>query len=300
MRGAGQAVDALFIKTVLLPGAVGIIMFGLGLALIPADFARVLRFPRAVIVGLLVQTFVLVAMAFGITLVFALPPALAVGLMLLAASPGGALANIFSHLADGDVALNVTLTAVNCVLALAWVPLVLDWSLGYFMGAGHYVAPPAQKIVEVAAFIVLPVALGMIVRRLALPFALRAQAPVRILSIALLAVVIGVAIAGAGTELLDHVAAVGLACLAFNLVSMGIGYAAPRAVGLPSRQAISIAFEIGVHNSAIAIYIALSALQDETIAIPAGVYGLIQIATASLAVLWLRRRRQARALAGET
>ena len=73
--------------------------------------------------------------------------------MLLAASPGGALANIFSHLADGDVALNVTLTAVNGVLALAWVPLVLDWSLEYFLGTGHYVPPPVQKIVEVAAII---------------------------------------------------------------------------------------------------------------------------------------------------
>lgn len=290
----------LFIKTVLLPGAVGVIMFGLGLALIPADFVRVLRFPRAVIVGLLVQTVVLVAVAFGITLLFALPPALAVGLMLLAASPGGALANIFSHLAEGDVALNVTLTAVNCVLALAWVPLVLDWSLEYFMGTGHYVAPPLQKIAEVATIIVLPIVLGMIVRRLALPFALRAQAPVRILSVALLAVVIGVAIGGTGADLLDQVAAVGLACLAFNLISMAIGYAAPRAFGLPSRQAISIAFEIGVHNSAIAIYIALSALQDEMIAIPPGVYGLIQIATASLAVIGLRRRRQARTLGQAT
>ena len=121
-----QTVEMLFIQTVLLPAAVGIIMFGLGLALVPADFVRVIRFPRAVLVGLLVQTFVLAAVAFGITLLFDLPPALAVGLMLLAASPGGALANIFSHLADGDVALNITLTAVNSLLALAWVPLVLN------------------------------------------------------------------------------------------------------------------------------------------------------------------------------
>ncbi|HEX9207324.1 MAG TPA: bile acid:sodium symporter family protein [Steroidobacteraceae bacterium] len=283
--------DMPFVQTALLPGAVGIIMFGLGLALIPADFARVLRFPRAVLVGLLVQTIVLVTVAFGIAHLFALPPALAVGLMLLAASPGGALANIFSHLADGDVALNITLTAVNSVLALAWVPLVLNWSLGYFMGPGHFIAPPAQKIFEVATIIVLPVALGMVVRRLALPFALRAQNPVRVLSIVLLAVVIGVAIGHAGAELLDHFAAVGLACLAFNLTSMTLGYLAPRALGLPTRQAISIAFEIGVHNSAIAIYIALSALANEAAAIPAGIYGLVQIATASLAVAWLRRRR---------
>lgn len=286
-----HSVEMLFVQTVLLPGAVAIIMFGLGLALIPADFARVLRFPRAVIVGLLVQTVVLVAVAFGVTLLFDLPPALAVGLMLLAASPGGALANIFSHLANGDVALNITLTAVNSVLALAWVPLVLNWSLGHFFGPGHYVPPPVQKIVEVAAIVVLPVLLGMVVRRLALPLALRAQSPVRIFSIVLLAGVIGVGISGAGAELLDHLGVVGLACLCFNLASMGIGYLVPRALGLSSRQAISIAFEIGVHNSAIAIYIAMSALENPAVAVPPSLYGLMQIATASLAVVVLRRRR---------
>ena len=110
------------------PGvAVGVIMLGLGLALTPADFARVVRFPRAVIVGLLVQTIVLVVVAFAITQLFDLPPMLAVGFMLLAASPGGAMANIFSHLAHGEVALNITLTAINSVLALAWLPLVMNW-----------------------------------------------------------------------------------------------------------------------------------------------------------------------------
>ena len=127
--------DPTFIPTVLLPAAVGVIMFGLGLALTPADFARVVQFPRAVIVGLLVQTIVLVAVAFAITQLFDLPPMLAVGFMLLAASPGGAMANIFSHLAHGDVALNITLTAINSVLALVWLPLVLNWSLVQFLGA---------------------------------------------------------------------------------------------------------------------------------------------------------------------
>ena len=287
-----QTVEMLFVQTGLLPAAVGIIMFGLGLALVPADFVRVIRFPRAVLVGLLVQTFVLAAVAFGITLLFDLPPALAVGLMLLAASPGGALANIFSHLADGDVALNITLTAVNSLLALAWVPLVLNWSLGYFFGPGHYVPPPVQKILEVAAIVVLPVLLGMLARHLSPPLALRAQAPVRALSVVLLAGVIAVALVSGGAELLDHFAVVGLACLFFNLVSMAIGYLVPRALGLSSRQAISISFEIGVHNSAIAIYIALSALQNAAAAVPPSLYGLIQIATASLAVVTLRRWRR--------
>jgi bile acid:Na+ symporter, BASS family len=283
--------NMLFLNTVLLPGAVGIIMLGLGLSLTVQDFVRVLKYPRAVVVGLLVQTVVLVSVAFLITRLFALPPPLAIGLMLLAASPGGALANIFSHLAHGDVALNVTLTAINCAIALAWVPLVLDWTLRHFAGAGQFVALPMQKFVEVALIIVLPVLLGMAVRRYAIGFANRAERPVRLVSVMLLGVIIAVAIYGAGDQLLDHFAAVGLACLAFNLVSLGIGYAVPRAVGLERRQAISISFEIGVHNAAIAIYIAFAVLNDPVIGMPPGLYGLIQIVTAGIFVAWLRQRR---------
>src|SRR5512137_2407983 len=138
----------------LLTGAVAVIMFGLGLSLQAADFARVLRFPRAVVVGLFVQTIVLVGVAFLITQLFDLPPILAVGLMLLASSPGGAVANIFSHLARGDVALNITLTAINSVLALAWMPLVMNWSLEHFLGADHYIPPPTRKIIELGAVII--------------------------------------------------------------------------------------------------------------------------------------------------
>jgi predicted Na+-dependent transporter len=155
-----------YILTVVLPAAVGVIMFGLGLNLTASDFARVVQFPRAVVAGLLVQTVVLVAVAFAITQLFDLTPMLAVGFMLLAASPGGALANIFSHLAHGDVALNITLTALNGALALVWLPLVLNWSLTHFLGAELSVPAPTQKIMEVATVIILPVLIGMLVRQI--------------------------------------------------------------------------------------------------------------------------------------
>ena len=282
--------DMLFINTVLIPGAVGVIMFGIGLGLTVTDFARVLRFPRAVVTGLLVQTVVLVAVAYAITRLFALPPSLAIGLMVLAASPGGALANLFSHLARGDVALNVTLTAVNSLLALAWVPLVLDWTLQHFVGEGQPVLLPTQKLMEVAMVIVGPILLGMTVQRLAPVWATRFERRLRFLSVALLITVIAVTIHSAGRTLLDHFAAVGLACLAFNVVSIAIGYVVPRAVGLSARQAVSIAFERGVHTAAIAIYIAAAVLKDPIAGIPPALYGLIQIMTASLLVLWLRHR----------
>jgi len=131
----------------LLPMALGVIMLGLGLSLTVADFQRVLRYPRAVLFGLALQTLVLPWAAFGIAIVLDLPPELAVGLMLLAASPGGATANLYSHLARGDVALNITLTATNSLLCLVSLPLIVGWSLGFFMDADTYVPPPFRKII---------------------------------------------------------------------------------------------------------------------------------------------------------
>jgi BASS family bile acid:Na+ symporter len=282
--------DFLFISTVLLPGAVAVIMFGLGLELTVDDFRRVARRPRAVVTGLAVQTVVLVGLAYLITQLFGLPPELAVGLMLLASAPGGALANVFSHFARGDVALNITLTAVNSLLALVWLPLVLEWSLAHFLGAGQYVPPPVRKLLEMATIVMVPVLAGMVVRRQAPGFTDRAAPYVRRLVVALVLVVLAVSIHAAHEELLAHLATVGLACLTFNLVSMAIGYGVPRLVGLGPRESVSISFEIGVHNAAIAIYVAFAVLQNPVIGMPASVYGLIQILTASLAVLWLRRR----------
>ncbi len=278
------------VTTVLLPAAVGVIMFGLGLALTPADFARVVQFPRAVVVGLLVQTIVLVTVAFAITQLFDLPPMLAVGLMLLAASPGGALASIFSHLAHGDVALNVTLTAINSVLALVWLPLVLNWSLSHFLGAEQHVPAPTQKILEVAAVIILPVLVGMLARYARPLLARRAAQPVRVASIVLVAFVVAIALSHNGETLLQHFGAVGLACITFNLVSLAIGYAVPRVIGLPVPQATSISLEIGVHNAAVAIFVALQVLDNEMASVPAALYGIVMIGTASITVAWLRHR----------
>jgi len=267
-----------------------LIMLGLGLGLAIDDFRRVARYPRAVLVGLLLQTGVLPWAALAIALAFRLPPELAVGLMLLAASPGGATANIYSHLANGDVALNITLTAINSVLCLVTLPLILNLSLEFFLGAGQYVPPPVSKVVEVAALIVLPVAIGMAVRALAPGFAARMARPIRILSVLVLALLIAAAVAQAWDTLLAWFAVVGVACLLFNLVSMGAGYAAPLALRLPRRQAIAIAMEIGIHNGTLAIYIALNVLANPTMSVPAAVYSLLMFFTAAAFAWWAARR----------
>src|SRR5690606_19692378 len=166
--------------------ALGVIMFGLGMGLTGGDFRRVARYPRAVLAGLTLQIAVLPWAAFALAVLFRLPAELAVGLMLLAASPGGATANIYSHLARGDVALNITLTAINSLLCLLTLPLILSLSLQYFLGSDEYVPPPTKKVVEVAAIILLPVAIGMLLRAKAPGFAARAEKPIRLLSVLVL------------------------------------------------------------------------------------------------------------------
>jgi BASS family bile acid:Na+ symporter len=282
--------EASAITNILLPLALGVIMLGLGLSLTLEDFRRVAVYPRAVVAGLLLQMFVLTAVALGAAKLFGLAPELAVGLMLLAASPGGATANIFSHLARGDVALNITLTAINSALALLWLPLVVNWSLDHFLGQGQYIAPPTGKIVEVAAIIVLPVALGMIVRARAPGFAMKMERPIRIFAVIFLALLVAGAIAQEWKTLGPALAAVGLACLVFNLVSLAVGYAAPLALKLPRRQAIAIAMEIGIHNGTLAIYIALNVLQKPSMSLAPAIYSLIMFITAALFVLLLARR----------
>lgn len=283
--------QASLLTTVLLPLALGVIMLGLGLGLTLDDFKRVARYPRAVLTGLFLQMGLLPWVAFGLALLFGLPPELAVGLMLLAASPGGATANIYSHLARGDVALNITLTAVNSVLCLITLPLIINLSLDYFLGSGQYVPPPIRKIVEVAIIIVLPVSLGMLIRHYAPRFAERMEKPIRLLSVLVLALLVVAAVAKEWRILIEYFAAVGLACLLFNLVSMGAGYGAPLALKLPRRQAIAIAMEIGIHNGTLAIYIALNVLQNATMSIPAAIYSLLMFFTAGL-FAWRAARRQ--------
>lgn len=282
--------QASLLTNLLLPLALGVIMLGLGMGLTLEDFRRVARYPRAVITGLLLQVMLLPAAAFALALLFGLPPELAVGLMLLAASPGGATANIYSHLARGDVALNITLTAINSLLCLVTLPLILNLSLEYFLGAGQYVPPPVRKVIEVAVIIVLPVVIGMLLRARAPGFTAKLEKPLRLLSVLVLALLVVGAVLQERETLVAFFAVVGLACLSFNLISMGVGYLAPLALKLPRRQAIAIAMEIGIHNGTLAIFIALNVLDNPRISVPAAVYSLLMFLTAAVFAFVLNRK----------
>jgi len=277
--------------TFFLPAALGIIMLGLGLSLSLADFARVAKFPKPVLIGLACQLLLLPLACFFLAKLFGLAPALAVGLMLLAASPGGTTANLYSHLAHGDVALNITLTAVNSVIAILTMPLIVNLSLAYFMSADQAIPLQFAQVVQVFALVLGPVAIGMWLRSRFPGFAERMQKPVKIISALFLLLIILLAVAKDWRTFVDYAPAVGGAALAFNLLSMAVGYCVPRLLKLNLRQAIAIAMEIGIHNGTLAIALALSPalLNNPTMAIPAAIYSLIMFITAALFGLWVNR-----------
>jgi BASS family bile acid:Na+ symporter len=236
---------------------------------------------------------------YGIARGFGLAPELAVGLMLLAASPGGATANLFSHLARGDVALNITLTATNSVLSLLTLPLIVNLSMAAFMGAGKDIGLQFDKVMQVFAIVLVPVAIGMAVRGKWPATATRLDRPVRLLSAVFLILVIASAVLKERANLGDYFRQVGLAALAFNLVSMMIGYFIPILVRLPERQAVAIGMEIGIHNGTLAIAIASSPLllNNGVMAIPPAIYSLIMFFTAAgFGTLVSRRLSRAQAL----
>lgn len=275
-----------------LPAALAIIMFGLGLALTVDDFRRVGSAPRPVVVALLAQLVLLPLLCFGLVLALELEAILAVGMMLLAASPGGTTANLFSHLFRGDVALNITLTAVNSVIAVVSLPLVVNFAVGWFepTGADDIGLQPA-KTAQVFAIVLVPVAVGMLVRRSSPTFAERADRPVRIASAVVLALVIVGALVGERESLGDYLADIGIATTLFCAVSLAVGYTLPRLLGVSERQALSSAFEVGIHNSTLAIAVALSVLDNDTLAVPAAVYGVLMFPLALLAGWLLTRGR---------
>ncbi|MGA7147543.1 MAG: bile acid:sodium symporter family protein [Microbacterium sp.] len=275
-----------------LPVALGIIMFGLGLSLTVADFRRVAGTPRAVVVALTLQVLVLPSIALGLVLLFDLDPLLAVGVMLLAASPGGTTANLFSHLFRGDVALNITLTAINSVLAAIWIPIVVNLAIGWFDAEGD-LGLQWGKVAQVVAIVLVPVGLGMLVRQRTATFAARADKPVRVFSIVVLVVVAVGAILGEREDLGGYLEQVGALVAIFCLISLSVGYLGARVFRLDEKQSVACAMEVGIHNTTIALTIALSVLDSTEVAIPAAVYSIAMYPLATAFGFAITRRRAA-------
>lgn len=277
------------LSTVGLPLALGIIMFGLSLSLTPDDFRRVGQHPRAVVVALACQLILLPAVCFGLVVLFDLPPLLGIGMMLLAASPGGTSANLFSHLFHGDVALNVTLTAINSIIAIFTLPIITNLAIAWF-DREDSVSLQFRKVVEVFAVVLVPVLIGMLVRARRPDFAARMDKPVRIGSAVILAVLVIAILVDQRENVGDYLADVGLVAAVFCAVSLVVGYVIPKAAGIVESQAIASSMEIGVHNGTLAIYVAVEVLDSTEISVPAAVYSLFMFVFAAVWGYALSRR----------
>ena len=277
------------LTTIGLPVALGIIMFGLGLSLTIDDFWRVRQHPRAVVVALVCQLLVLPVICFGLVVLFDLPPLLGIGMMLLAASPGGTSANLFSHLFRGDVALNVTLTAINSIIAIATLPIITNLAIAWF-DREDSVSLQLGKVVEVFVIVLAPVAVGMLVRSRQPDFASRMDKPVRIGSAIILAVLVLGILLDQREDVAGYLAEIGVATALFCAISLVVGYVIPKAAGIMESQAIASSMEIGVHNATIAIFVAVEVLEVTEASIPAAVYSLFMFVFAAIWGWFLSRR----------
>src|SRR5690606_3645278 len=177
-------------------------------------------------------------------------------MMMLAASPGGTTANLYSHLFRGDIALNISLTAVNSVIAVITLPLITNFAIMYFNPFDDRLGLQWSKTLEVFAIVLLPVALGMLVRHFWPKFANGMDRPVRIASVVILIVVIGGAVASNWTLLVDNFAGLALITILFCVISLAVGFIVPRMLKVGRPQSVATSFEIGIHNATLAIVIA--------------------------------------------
>ena len=273
------------------PLVVVAVMLALGLTLTVDDFKRAATLRRPLAVALICQAVLLPALCLLIAEALHLSPTLAVGLMLMAATPGGTMASILSHLFNGDLALNVTLTAINAVLSIFALPAILAFSMTWFIGGGRYIPLQVDKFFGIFGLVLIPTAIGIAIRHRFPELARRLQKPVRIFAAVLLVVVVGASIAGGRATLWNNLGVLSAAVASFCLVSLTVGYLVPRWMHLAPRQAIAVSLEIGIHNAVVAIGVALSPqlLNSAEMAIPAGVYGAIAPLIAVAFIFTVRR-----------
>lgn len=286
--------NASVLTTVFLPLSLAIIMLGMGLSLTPADFKRVALFPKATFVGLFCQLILLPTIAFIFLLIFPQPPELSVGVMLISFCPGGATSNLISNLARADVALSITLTAIASIVTVFSIPLLVNYSMEYFMGEGKYLElPVAQTMIQILAITVIPVSIGMLIRWKYPDFSIRSEKPVKIMSAIFITIIIIGVYYGERENIAEFFLQVGLITLLINLAILIIGYYFSVLFKLSHPQRSAVSIEGGIQNGTLAITIASSSflLNNPEMAIAPAVYSLIMFFTGFLAVYVLSRRK---------
>jgi BASS family bile acid:Na+ symporter len=282
--------DAAFVNSQIVPWVLRLVMGGLGLSLTLTDFRRVIVFPRAATIGLVAQLAGLPVAAFALALAFDAPPAIAVGLVILAACPSGVTANAYTFAARADVPLCVTLSAITSVGTVFTIPFLIGLALDVFGQTGTTANVSAGNMLRsLMSITLLPLAVGMLLRHFLPNAAARTVEPIRRAVLWLMVAVLLLGVVSSFEEIVATFAAAGLIVISMNLLTMAFGYAVARLFGLPNTQVVTITFEVGVQNLALALAIAYNILQVPEFAIAALLYAAVMPATA-LAFVSIGRR----------
>ena len=259
-----------------LPLLLFVIMLGLGLSLRVEDFSSVISRPKPLFIGLFCQIFIMPAICFGLVYISNLPPSIAVGMMLLAASPGGSSAVLFTHLGKGDVALSLCLVAITSLLTMISIPVVANLSLEAFFGDTKPVTVEFYHVLQIFCVAIVPVMTGIFIHNRFPDLANRLERPVKTLATVFLAFVILVALISEWRIVVEWGPVVGFTVVVFSVISLAVGYYVPRAFKVGRRQAIALALAIGLHNAALVMTLALSEymLNEPEMAIPPALYGV--------------------------
>ncbi|WP_300392156.1 bile acid:sodium symporter family protein [uncultured Psychrobacter sp.] len=274
-----------FVNSVVIPICLFLIMMGMGLTLVVNDFKRVVKFPKAVSIGLANQLIMLPLIGFALANIMSLRPEYAVGVMLLVLCPGGTTSNLFTFLAKGDVALSVTMTAIASVITVFTIPIVLSFSLVYFMGAGtEFQLPIAKTMISLFVITILPISIGMIIKRYKPKLADSSQVLVSRFGVTFLAMLVVFLSYVQRDIIVDAFVNTGPVSLILNLVTMALGYFSSKLLGLNLAQRTSITMEVGLQNSTLSIFMALTLLSNYDMSMTPAIYTLIMFFTAGILV----------------
>ena len=271
------------------PVCLAIIMFGLGLGLTTSDFTRVIKLPRDFLVGFLSQVILLPIIAFGLILIIPMPIEIAMGVMIIAAAPGGVTSNVLTKFANGDVALSVSLTAVVSLLAIFIVPLVI-FNSADFLGVEITKEISMLNIAIKMFFVVtVPVVFGMIVRSLMTDFILSKTLIIQRLSLILFLIVFISIWVEEWDNIIGFIARAGLVAVILNLVMIFVGYYVAKmfASGVPQRKCISL--ECGLQNGTLAVFVATQLFDEMAFMVPTAAYAIIMFVTSIFFVLLVRK-----------
>ena len=271
--------------SIILAVAIMVIMMGMGLTLTLADFRRVAQNPKPVLLGLTNQIILLPLVALALVYVFAPPTFIAVGMILLAACPGGTSSNLVTLLAKGDLALSVSMTAINSVITIVTIPFWVGYAYSaYLSEAANMASPTADIFKTLIVVLAIPLSIGMLIKNRAPQFADRMERPVRIASSVFLAVVI-LGLLAREFELFKLYVGDTLGIVtALNVLTMGMGYLLAKVFGLNLKQGLTIAIESGIQNGTLTISLAVITLNQPDFAIIAAIYSLVMYALSSVPI----------------